>query len=100
MTEFGCISGELAKSAIGGALESMAAAVSEAVGKVLASLGTMWVNVGTPNLTGGGATTPVGTPPEVAGLSTVLGYVTWIALALTIVSLVLLGAVMAVRMRR
>jgi len=39
----------LAKSALGGAIEDMATAVSEAVGKVLASLGTMWVNVGTPN---------------------------------------------------
>lgn len=78
----------------------MAAAVSEAVGKLLASLGTMWVNVGTPNLTGGGSSSTVGTPPGVAGLSTVLGYVTWVALALMVVSLFILGAQWAIRMRR
>lgn len=95
-----CKAAELAKSALGGAIEDMATAVSEAVGKVLASLGTMWVNVGTPNLTGGGSSSAVGTPPGVAGLSTVLGYVTWVALALMIVSLFILGAQWAIRMRR
>lgn len=98
--DFACKAEELAKSAIGGAIEDMATAVSEAVGKVLASLGTMWVNVGTPNLTGGGPSSAVGTPPGVAGLSTVLGYVTWVALALMIVSLFILGAQWAIRMRR
>ena len=34
------------------ALQEMADAVAEALGKALTSLGTVWVNVGTPNLTG------------------------------------------------
>src|SRR5659263_548078 len=98
--EVGCTLGGWVDSVVGDAIENMAAAVSEAVGKVLASLGTMWINVGTPNLTGGGTTTTVGTPPGVSGLSTVLGYVTWVSLALMIVSLFILGAQWALRMRR
>lgn len=98
--ELGCTLGSWVDSVVGDAIENMAAAVSEAVGKLLASLGTMWVNVGTPNLTGGGSSSAVGTPPGAAGLSTVLGYVTWVALALMVVSLFILGAQWAIRMRR
>lgn len=96
----GCNLSSWVNSTVGEAIENMATAVSEAVGKMLASLGTMWVNVGTPNLTGGSTSAKTGTPPGVAGLETVLGYVTWVSLALMIVSLFILGAQWAIRARR
>jgi len=48
--------GGFAKDAAGGAVGAVADAVTEAVGKAVASLSTLWVSVGTPNLTleGGG----------------------------------------------
>ncbi|MFV0426194.1 MAG: hypothetical protein ACK5KU_04045 [Beutenbergiaceae bacterium] len=42
----------LAMSALGDAIENMASAVMEAFGKVVGSLGAVWVPIGTPNLTG------------------------------------------------
>ena len=52
--DFGCTAGEWASSVVGDAIQNMADAVLEGVGKAVASLGTLWVNVGTPNLTGNG----------------------------------------------
>jgi len=49
-----CKAKEFAASTIGDAITKMADAVLEAVGKAVASLGTVWVNIGTPTLTGGG----------------------------------------------
>jgi hypothetical protein len=49
-----CNAGEWANSVVGDAIENMANAVLEAFGKAVASLRTLWVNVGTPNLTGTG----------------------------------------------
>jgi type IV secretion system protein TrbL len=48
-------------TAIGDAIENLAAAVAESLGQVVASVGTLWVNVGTPNLTAsaGGAPSDV-----------------------------------------
>jgi len=54
----GGVAGGVAARAAGNVIEAMADAVLEAVGKTLASLGTAWVTIGTPNLTTstGGAT--------------------------------------------
>lgn len=104
LTDLNCKLGEWASSAVGDAIENMANAVMEAFGKVIASLGTMWVNVGTPNLTatgaGSSAISPGSSAPKSGDLTLVLGYVTWISLAVAIVSLMALGAVLATRMRR
>lgn len=89
-------------SAVGGAIENMATAVTEAFGKAVASLGTVWVNIGTPNLTGTGGTSSVapGTAaPNAQNLTTVLSYVMWISMAVAVLSLFALGTVMATRMR-
>lgn len=43
-----------AKSVLGDAIANLANAVTEALGKAVASLGTIWVNIGTPNLTSTG----------------------------------------------
>lgn len=97
-----CAASNLAQSAIGDAIDNMATAVMEATGKVVASLGTVWVNIGTPNLTGAGGSSslPVGsTAPGSENLTTILGYVMWIALAICVMSLVGLGATLAIRHR-
>lgn len=65
----------------------------------LTSLGTVWLKVKTPDLTGGAA---AAVPAHAAGadkIETVLGYVTWIGLALAVLSLIALGGLIAVRIR-
>ncbi|AOY73562.1 hypothetical protein [Paenarthrobacter ureafaciens] len=100
--DFGCKAGEWANSVVGDAIQNMADAVMEAFGKAVASLGTLWVNVGTPNLTGtgGGSSIAAGaTAPNSDGIIQVLGWVTWIAIVLAAISIILLGALIATRMR-
>ncbi|MDA8438494.1 MAG: hypothetical protein M0Z51_06490 [Propionibacterium sp.] len=87
---------------VGDAITNLANAVMEAYGKVAASLGTIWINIGTPNLTGTGGSSPVKAGTSAPGsieLMTVLGYVKWIALVIAVVSLVLLAARVMVKMR-
>ncbi|MBD3753906.1 MAG: hypothetical protein IE935_16165, partial [Micrococcales bacterium] len=94
--------GDAVNNAVGDAIENMANAVLEAFGKAVASLGTLWVNVGTPNLTGtgGGSSIAAGTTaPNSDDIITVLGWVTWIAIAFAAISIILLGALIATRMR-
>lgn len=85
---------EFAASAIGDAITKVADAVLEAVGKAVASLGTMWVNIGTPTLTGGGGTSgasPGDHAPDVGGINTVLGWATWIAFGICVLALIVTG---------
>ena len=94
--------GDLASSAIGNAIDNMAKAVQEAFGKAVASLGTVWVNIGTPNLTGSGGTTSItagSSAPNSEGITTVLGYVTWVSLAICAVAMIILGMIVAARLR-
>ena len=87
---------------VGSAIENLANAVMEAFGKAVASLGTVWVHIGTPVLTGSGGSSPIAagsTAPNASGISTVLGYVMWVSLAVCILSLFILGAVIATRVR-
>jgi type IV secretion system protein TrbL len=57
--DIGCKTGEAFQGAVNDAIQNLADAVTEALGKALASLGTLWVNVGTPNLTtSDGGSTP------------------------------------------
>lgn len=100
--DFGCKAGELARNAITDAIDNMANAVLEAFGKAVASLGTIWVHIGTPNLTGSGGQSAIGagsSAPNSGNITTVMGYVTWISLIVAILSLVILGALIATRMR-
>lgn len=101
--EVGCNLGNWVESTVGDAIENMANAVVEAFGKAIASLGTVWVHIGTPNLTGTGGSSPLAAgdvaPASGATITTVMGYVTWISLAVAILSLFALGALVATRMR-
>ncbi len=92
--EFDCKAKEFVASSIGDALTKTADAVLEAVGKAVASLGTMWVNIGTPNLTGGAGSSgvnPGDRAPNVDGINTVLGYATWIAFGVCVLALIMTG---------
>ncbi|UEJ84608.1 hypothetical protein Bra3105_18425 (plasmid) [Brachybacterium halotolerans subsp. kimchii] len=83
-------------------LEALRDAVVEAYEHAISAVGTIWVYVPTPNLTGGSSESPIDateTPPGSGSLETVLSYFTWIALALAIASLIALGARMAVTRR-
>lgn len=87
---------------VGSAIENLANAVMEAFGKAIASLGTVWVYIGTPVLTGSGGSSSIAagsSAPNSSGISTVLGYVMWVSLAVCILSLFILGAVIATRLR-
>lgn len=95
--------GDAASSVAGSALEHMAQAVEQALGTAMASLGTLWTKVGTPDLTGGptiSAVQPGTAGPGAAGITSVLGDVMWVSIVIAVVSLVILGGMMAVRMRR
>lgn len=56
--EWGCVVSDWANDRANDAIKNMAEAVADAVGNVVKTLGTFWVNVGTPNLTAapGGST--------------------------------------------
>ena len=89
-------------SAVGNTLVNLANATLEAYGKAVASLGAVWVHIGTPNLTGTGGQSAIGagsSAPNAQNITIVMGYVTWISLIVAILSLVILGALIATRMR-
>lgn len=88
-----CRANEFLASSIGDALTKTADAVLEAVGKAIAAVGTMWVNVGTPALTGGGGASGVnpGDHAQADGIDTVLGWATYVAFGVCVLSLTWLG---------
>ena len=83
------------------AVQELANRVLEGFGKALASIGTMWVSVPTPVLTAGGGTTKLPTnQPGSDAFTTILSYITYIGLALAVLSIIALGAMIALRSRR
>jgi hypothetical protein len=97
------------KSTIGGAVsaaandsvQQLANDVLQGFGKAIASIGTMWVAVPTPVLTAGAGTTKaLGTPPGSEAFTTILNYVTYIGLTIAVLSIIGLGAMLAIRSRR
>ncbi|WP_233198131.1 hypothetical protein [Cryobacterium sp. Y50] len=93
--------GDFVANASNDAVQELANSVLEGFGKALASVGTMWVAVPTPVLTAGDGTTRLPTnSPGSAEFSTILGYVTYIGLTLAVLSIIALGATIALRIRR
>ncbi len=86
---------EWAASTIGDAIGNLADGVMEAFGKAIGALGTVWVRIGTPNLTGGASVVPTGDPPGIAGIDTVLGYATWIGFGIAVLGLIVAGVRLA-----
>src|SRR3954469_22405714 len=75
-----------ASSVFSDALDGLAKAVAEAVGKVVAALGTVWVHVGTPQL----ATTDGGsTPSDAVGF--LQGSLWWYAAAAAVLAVIVGG---------
>lgn len=102
--DFRCRVGDVASGALDDAIQNMADAVMEAFGRTVASMGTLWVNIGTPNLTASGGSSSVVAPGSAApgsqGVVTVLGYATWMGLVVAGISMVVLGGLVATRLRR
>ena len=100
----GCVQngvGDVISKASNDAVQELANRVLEGFGKALASIGTMWVSVPTPVLTAGGGTTRLPTNhPGSDAFTTILSYVTYIGLALAVLSIIALGAMIALRSRR
>ena len=97
--DINCHISEGAKAFASGGVEDLANAIAEGVGKMVATLGTIWVYVGTPNLTDTGGTVPVGAPPISAEIEVLLGWVTWIGLVFAVISATFLAMQIATRMR-
>ena len=98
----GCQVQAFAASAVGDAMVNMANAVLTAVGKVVGSLGSLWVYIGTPTLTGGGGDSGVAPGAHAAGTSgidLVLGYATWLAFGMCVLGLIVLGVRMGLARR-
>jgi len=93
--DFTCKAKAWAGSAIGDAISSLADGVMEAFGHAIGALGTIWVRIGTPNLTGGATVVPAGEPPGTAGIDTVLGYAAWIAFGVAVLGLITAGVRLA-----
>ena len=74
----------------GGVIDQLADAVTEAVGNAVASVGTLWVKVGTPNLT---STSGGSTPSDAVGF--LQGSLWWYMAAAAVLSVIVAGARMA-----
>ena len=88
-----CHVNEGVEAVVGNAIENMANAVMEAFGKAIASLGTVWVHIGTPNLTGSGGGSAIdagSSAPDSANVTSVMGYVMWISLGIAVLALFIL----------
>lgn len=93
--------GQVVSKASSDAVQELTNQVLEGFGKVIAQVGTMWVDVRTPVLSAGNATNAVlGAPPGSDAFAKILGYVTYIGLTLAVLSIIGLGAVIALRSRR
>lgn len=93
--------GDVISSASNDAVQQLVNQVLEGFGKAVASVGTMWVSVPTPVLTAGeGTTRAVGAPPAAGAFTEILNYVSYVGLAVCVLSIIALGALLAVRNRR
>lgn len=91
---FGCQAGDFVNDRANNAIKEMAEAIADAVGNVIKTLGTFWVNVGTPSLT----TVPGGTTASDSVLFLQNSLYFWTA-ALAVLS-VLVGAAKMIIERR
>ena len=89
-----CELGNGVQSVVGGVagsvIDQLADAVTEAVGKAVASVGTLWVKVGTPNLT---STNGGSSPSDAVGF--LQGSLWWYMAAAAVVSVIVAGGKMA-----
>lgn len=98
---------DAASSVAGNALEKAATEVKEAVGEAVASVGTVWVRVKSPTLSGddadGAPAVQAGDtagPVAEAGVLTFLQFASYISLGVCVLALIVVGARMAIETRR
>ncbi|GAB3930711.1 hypothetical protein GCM10011575_47290 [Microlunatus endophyticus] len=96
-----CELGNTISGALADQLQHLADAVNEAEGRLIGAIGSLWVSIPTPGLSNSSdrPVTDLGHAPNAGHLTTLLGYAQWIGLVLAILSLVILGAIIASRMR-
>lgn len=92
--------GNVVSAAANDTLRELVNQIMEGWGKALASLGSLWVVVPTPILTGGNGSPTSEAPPLSENFTMILNYVTWFALIICVLSLVGLGAMIGLRRRR
>jgi hypothetical protein len=101
LLDVGCEVGNTVENAVssaaGNAIQQLADSVGEAVIEGLQAVGTLWLKVPTPEVTGN---RPVGgvaaaTPNGTSGLESVLGWVVWISLGICVLSLIVAGVRLA-----
>jgi type IV secretion system protein TrbL len=86
----GSVLGDAVGGVAGNAIDALADEVTEAVGKAVASVGTLWVKIGTPNLTtSNGGTTPSNS------VGFLQGSLWWYMAAAAVLSVIIAGAKMA-----
>lgn len=98
-----CAGGAIVSKATNDSLQQLVNNVVEGVGKAFSALGSVWVLVPTPNLTGGGSTATNYSAEGAQGASgflTILQWSVWISLAICVLSLIAGGALLAVNRRR
>lgn len=78
-------------------VQQATAAINEALGKAFASLGTFWVSVPTPNLTGGESSGETSATFSDPGVVQLLGWVQTIGLWIAAVSLVVAAVILMLR---
>lgn len=99
----GCITdgiGDVVSAAANNTLQELTNQALEGFGQAVASLGTMWIYLPSPVLTSGTGDAGGGTPPGSTDVTTILGYVQWIALVICVMSIIAVGAMLAIRLRR
>jgi hypothetical protein len=89
----GCISdgvSQVASKAANDTVQQLMNNALETFGKIVGSLGTLWVNVPSPQLTKGDADASGYTPTETvtSNFDTILGYVAWIGLFVAVLSII------------
>jgi type IV secretion system protein TrbL len=101
-TDWGCqlanAPGEWLKSAAGQSLQALADAIGQSVRQTLATLGSAWATVPTPDLIGGSSSFAI-TSPASAEFETLLSWSMWISLGICILSLVVVGVRLVVQPR-
>jgi hypothetical protein len=82
--------GEVVSKAANDTVQQLMNSALETFGKIVGSLGTLWVNVPSPQLTKGDADASGYTPTETvtSNFDTILGYVAWIGLFVAVLSII------------
>ncbi|PPI47055.1 hypothetical protein [Rathayibacter tritici] len=89
--DFGCIGGTVVSQIASDAWQQTANSIYESYGRAIASLGTFWVYLPSPNLAGDSAGTAT-TPPGGEAVTTLLQYAMWICAGLAVLGLMGFGA--------